>query len=44
MMKAIVFSRVSTMIQDLEQQEQVLLQTARADGFKDEDIISISEH
>ena len=43
-MKAIIFSRVSTMIQDLGQQEQALLQAARADGFKDEDIITISEH
>ena len=43
-MKAIIFSRVSTMVQDLEQQEQVLLEAAKADGFKDEDIITISEH
>ena len=43
-MKAIIFSRVSTMIQDLEQQETTLYQAAKADGFKDEDIITISEH
>lgn len=43
-MKAIIFSRVSTMVQDLEQQEQALLQAAKADGFKDKDIIMISEH
>ena len=43
-MKAIIFSRVSTMIQDLQQQEQALLEAAKEDGFKDEDIIMISEH
>ena len=43
-MKAIIFSRVSTMIQDLEQQENTLYQAAKADGFNDEDIIAISEH
>ena len=43
-MKAIIFSRVSTMIQDLQQQEQALLEAAKADGFKDSDIITISEH
>ena len=43
-MKAVIFARVSTMIQNLEQQETVLLETAKQDGFKDEDIITISEH
>ena len=43
-MKAIIFARVSTMTQDLEQQEQVLFQTAKKDGYSDNDIIVISEH
>ena len=43
-MKAIIFSRVSTLSQDLEQQEQVLFQTAKSEGYKDSDIIFISEH
>ena len=43
-MKAIIFARVSTANQDLEQQEQVLFQTAKSDGYTDENIIVISEH
>lgn len=43
-MKAIIFARVSTLTQDLEQQEQVLLQTAKNDGYSDKNIIIISEH
>lgn len=43
-MKAIIFARVSTANQDLEQQEQVLLQTAKSDGYSDKNIIIISEH
>jgi DNA invertase Pin-like site-specific DNA recombinase len=43
MNKVCLFSRVSTGLQDLTSQEQVLLDAAHKDGVKDEDIIFISE-
>ena len=43
MNKVCLFSRVSTGLQDLSSQEQVLLDAAHKDGIKDEDIIVISE-
>lgn len=43
MNKVCLFARVSTTLQDLSSQEEVLLKAAHNDGVKDEDIIIISE-
>lgn len=41
--KCIIFSRVSTQIQTLEQQEHVLITAAKADGYSEDNMIVISE-
>lgn len=44
MNKVVVLSRVSTGIQDLEQQTQKLIQAAKSLGYQEEDFIIIEDH